>query len=304
MNHFPMAKGGFPLPGKKLIRKGHPNKRRAICALLQRFSTEITALDNGSRTTAIERMDKGREVFIASLPKQTTQQLVETATELRDNGLVPVPHLVARNINDRFTLDRMLRELREKANVDRVLILGGDREAPIGEFDNALQLLRTGLLQKHGIGKIYLACYPESHPRIPEDRLWCALEDKVAAAEQAGLDVTFVSQFCFQAEPIQSMVEKLRALGFDQPIRIGMAGPTSYKTLAKYAMICGVGASFKSLKKRSRLSRSLLTQVSPDKLLEALAESLRRNSDPGIEGVHFFTFGALDKTLDWLHHYQ
>ena len=66
--------------------------------------------------------------------------------------------------------------------MDRALILGGDRDAPAGEFDCSLQVIESGLLQKHGIDKIAIACYPEGHPRIPDDVLDKARADKIAAA--------------------------------------------------------------------------------------------------------------------------
>ena len=38
----------------------------------------------------------GTEVFIASLPKGTPDQLVTAATQLRRSGVIPVPHIAAR----------------------------------------------------------------------------------------------------------------------------------------------------------------------------------------------------------------
>ena len=51
------------------------------------------------------------------------------------------------------------------------------------------------------------------------------------AAEQTGLAVTIVTQFCFDAPAIMNWIKRLRALGLEHPVRIGMAGPASFAAL-------------------------------------------------------------------------
>ena len=39
----------------------------------------------------------------------------------------------------------------------RALVLGGDRDKPLGEYDSSLQLIETGLFAKHGVTHAFIA---------------------------------------------------------------------------------------------------------------------------------------------------
>jgi methylenetetrahydrofolate reductase (NADPH) len=180
--------------------------------------------------------------------------------------------------------------------VDRALILGGDRDQPVGDFSSSLQLLETGMLSKHGIRKIALSWYPEGHPRIPAADLVAARAAKLEVAAKANLDVTFVSQFCFEAAPIVAMAKQIRADGVTAPLRVGVAGPATRTSLLKYAMICGVGASIRALKERPA-ARGMLAGETPAELLTEVAHAQSITPALGIQGVHFFTFASLAATV-------
>ena len=177
------------------------------------------------------------------MPGESEERLVAAAAQVRRSGLVPVPHLVARNIESASAFDGLLSRLVGEAALDRALVLGGDRDKPAGAFDSSLQLIQTDLLQKHGIKRISLACYPEGHPRIADEVLAAALSAKLAASAAAGLEVWLTSQFCFDADAIIGFLRKLRERGVALPFRVGVAGPAKRATLVKYAMMCGVGHS-------------------------------------------------------------
>ncbi|MEI9892323.1 MAG: hypothetical protein WDN45_19315 [Caulobacteraceae bacterium] len=146
-----------------------------------------------------------------------------------------------------------------EAGMERCLVLGGDRDNPAGELNSSLQILETGLIQKRGVKTIRIGSYPEGHPKIPEAVLDKARADKLAIAERDGLDVTIVSQFVFEAEPIVGFAKKLRAEGTKAPFRVGVAGPADRALLMKYALICGIGNSLRVLKGRAGLALSTLT---------------------------------------------
>jgi len=240
-------------------------------------------------------MQPGAEVFIASLPSDGKDRQVFAATQLHRAGLTPVPHIVARNIATLDDLDVTLQRLRRDAGVKRVLVLAGDRDAPAGNLHSSLQIIESGLLQANGIKGIALAAYPESHPRVSAEDLYAARHIKLATAGRAGLDVRFVSQFCFDARPIIALAETLRSEGITVPLRVGVAGPASRTSLLKYALICGVGASVRALKERPA-SRSMLLGETPEELLTDLANARLLNPALNIEGVHFFTFASLTAT--------
>ncbi len=275
------------------------NAPAALADLLHDYSAEVTAHDKKSLEAAADVMRPGSEVYIAAIPGETEDKIVAAAVQLRRGGLVPVPHIVARNLKNRSSLDVLLRRLVAEAGLDRALVLGGDRDKPEGEFTSSLQLLETGLFQAHGIGKIGLACYPEGHPRIKDEVLEEARAQKLKAAAAAGLEVTLISQFCFDAEPVVALAERMRAQGVTQPFRVGVAGPADRAKLVKYALMCGVGASLRALRERHELAKSVMAGETPEALLSEVALARRANPALGISSVHFFTFGSLEKSARW-----
>ena len=272
----------------------------ALASLLRRFSAEVTTRDQDSLKFAEMSLPKGTEVFVASLPKDPHDKLIATAARLRKAGLEPVPHIVARNIASRAELDSLLAHLAGEAGVRRVLILGGDRDKPLGEYDSSLQLIQTGLFAKHGVTHAFIAAYPETHPRIEETILDSARAAKIPALREQGITATLISQFGCDPKPIVSFVEKLRAKGVTPPFRAGVAGPTEYAKLVKYALICGVGPSLRALKERQGLAKNMLGGETPEKLLIDVALAQDANPALNFEGVHFFTFGALGASYSWI----
>jgi methylenetetrahydrofolate reductase (NADPH) len=266
-----------------------------LAGLLRNYSAEVTSGDRKSIDAATTMMQPGSEVFIASLPSDTHERQVLAATRLKDAGLTPVPHVVARNIKNLAELDVLLGRFAREAGVDRALILAGDRDQPAGGFSSSLQLLETGMLGKHGIGRVLFSWYPEGHPRIPAADLVAARAAKLALAAQADLDVTLISQFCFESAPIIATAKQIRAEGIRAPLRVGVAGPASRASLLKYAMICGVGASIRALKERPA-ARGMLAGDTPEELLVDIAHAQATDPSLGIQGVHFFTFASLEKS--------
>ena len=94
--------------------------------------------------------------------------------------------------------------------------------------------MKTGVFQKAGITRIAVAGFPEGNPNISESVLEEALVNKVSFARAAGLQLSMVTQFCFKAEPIVHWLQRVRALGIENPVRVGLAGPAGLVTLARY----------------------------------------------------------------------
>jgi methylenetetrahydrofolate reductase (NADH) len=270
-----------------------------LADLLRNYSAEVTCRDEKSIRAAETLMPSGSEVFIVSLPSDKEDRSIAVAAQLHHAGLVPVPHIVARNIRNRAELETLLRRLTGEAKVDRALILGGDRSQPIGEFDSSQQLLETGLLETCGIRRIKLSWYPEGHPRISDAELAKARAAKLRIAAARGLEVELVGQFCFEPAPIIASARHLRAEGIQVPLRVGVAGPASRASLLKYAMICGVGASVRALKERPG-ARSLINSETPERLLREVAHAQAEDPNLGIQRVHFFTFASLAATAEFV----
>lgn len=263
-------------------------------------SAEVTANEVKGLAAAAPAMPHGMAVYIAALPSTTAADLVAVSKAAHGFGLRPVPHLVARNFASHREFETTVQQLVEDANVTRALVLGGDRRAPAGPFHSALSLLETGLFGADTIPNVAFGCYPEGHPRIKDAALESALMSKLEHAARHGLTPRLISQICFDAEALTRFIQALRASGVETPLRYGVVGPTKLTTLAKYAAACGIGPSLRGLMERRDLRGKLLTGYAPDALIDQMSRAASHDPALGIIGPHFFTFGSLKRSIDWM----
>lgn len=271
-----------------------------VSAWLNNYSAEVTTPDKSAIDFAGSAMRAGAPVFIASLPKDNSDKQLQVAIRLKDNGLTPIPHIVARNIPDEASFAAAVDSFSRLAGVNQALILGGDRPDKMGRYEAAVQLIRSGILEANGITSIAIAAYPEGHPRISEGVLEASMLEKLEAAYRAGLRVRLITQLCFDAETISIFAESLRNRGITEDLIVGVAGPTKPLTLLKYAAICGVGPSVRALRDRIGVTSSLIGSVDPTPIVSELAIKVAQNPSLRISGLHFFTFAALRKTIEWV----
>ena len=168
-------------------------------------------------------------------------------------------------------------------------MIGGDIDST-GPYPDALAAIQKGRLHEAGIEEIGIGAYPEGHSRIPAGRLEAALDEKIAAAAAQGLRVHIVSQFSFAPERIVAWLKRLRQCGIAVPVKVGMAGPTSFAALLRYAARCGVNASLRGL--ASGAGSGLIGHVGPDRILASLAAA----GDIGDCVPHYFSFGGVLQT--------
>ena len=269
-------------------------ERSGISALLAGASLELSSRDPAEIDACAGLLDPGTAVYISMPPGQTYHGTVALAARLKRAGFRPVPHIPARRIAGREALDEYLARATGDAGVDCALVIAGDSDRPSGPFDSSLALLETGLFERHGIAKIAVAGYPEGHPKIAAAAVETALAAKKHFARRAGIELSVVTQFCFEADPILSWAARIKGHGL--PARIGLAGPASLPRLLCFAAICGIGNSLRALKARPKAITRLMVETGPEIALRDLA----RRAGPPIEGIHFFCFGGLVRTARWL----
>jgi methylenetetrahydrofolate reductase (NADPH) len=253
------------------------------------FSLEATRPNTGEIAALAEVLPRGTPVYFSAVPTITPQELIGGAALLRRSGLEPVIHIAARRVHSAAELANLLAGLRGEADVRRLLVIGGDVE-PTGPFPDALAVIQKGRLRQAGIEEIGIGAYPEGHNRIPAGRLEAALDEKIAAAAAHGLAVHIVSQFSFSPECILAWLRKLRACGIIQPVKVGLAGPTSMPALLRYAKRCGVNASLRGL--MSGAAAGLIGNVGPDRIVKTLSLA----DDIGDTAPHYFSFGGTVET--------
>jgi len=270
-------------------------RRMSVASLLRSYSIETTPMEK----TVPDNIPPGTQVYVASVPRADKRQIVARAAQLKKAGLVPVPHVAARGIESAAALKDFLARLRGEADVDRALVLGGDTDKPHGPFASARAILETGLFAELGFRTLGFATYAEDHPAIARELLDSELAAKLAEAARQGLQATVVSQFCFEPDILAAHVARLRAHDATVPIRLGIAGPASVASLARFALLCGVKNSARFLARGTGKVGRLLTSHDPSDLVTELADALDARGVSAGVGIHIFSFGGMQKAVDW-----
>ena len=260
------------------------------------WSIEVTPAGATKIDSFAACLAPGTTVNVTFLPGSDPMDTVAVAERLHNDGMNAVPHLAARSLLDADQLDALLAAYTSRAGVKEVLVIGGGVDNPVGAFADSMQVLETGLIQRHGIQNIGVAGHPDGSPDITQDEIAEALAAKNALAVRDGLNMYIETQFCFEAAIVLEWERAVRAAGNALPIRIGIPGPATIKTLFRFAQISGIGPSMRFISKQARNVAKLMTVQSPHLLLADLAAGMAADSDCLIQHFHFYPFGGFAKT--------
>lgn len=273
--------------------------RQTQPALLNDFSLEITGKDVKDLRTAAAVIPPGTRVNLTFLANEDAALRVHAARAIRELDLCPVPHLSARRLRSGQELEDYLVALAGAEAAEEIVIVGGDPSEPEGPFPDALSVIRSGVLGAHGVRHVNIAGYPEGHPKIDDDVLWTALEQKWSALDERELGCSVTTQFGFDPTPVVAWIEQLRARGINCPVRIGIPGPAGVQRLLRYARRFGVQSSAGVVQKYGFSLTGLLGTAGPNRFVEQLESEL----DPARHGkisLHFYTFGGVRATAEWI----
>jgi methylenetetrahydrofolate reductase (NADH) len=241
-------------------------------------------------------------VYVTALPGADLDDLVAAAGSVRAAGHEPVPHLPARAIAGPDALDRLLGALAADAGVVDVLVVGGSVREQAGEYSSSIEILESGLLERHGVVRAGVAGHPEGTPDISPEAVRASLAAKNAFAARSPIELRLVSQFALAAEPYVAWERAIRADGNRLPVYAGIPGVTSPATLLKYGLACGIGPSLEILRKQTggllKLATTRLWR--PDEVARGIAEAAAAEPDSLIRGLHVFPFGGLRRSAEWL----
>jgi methylenetetrahydrofolate reductase (NADPH) len=270
----------------------------ALSSAVQGFSIESVPQDADRIDDFREHIPVGTRVYIAWPPKATPEAMVAAAGKIRSQGMVPVPHIAARRVPSEDFLRAFLQDLVDQAQVNEVLVIGGDPATAEGPYPDTASLLRSGLLGEFGIEKVGVAAHPEGHPVMSEELSREVLAENLAAAREGGLSVEAVSQFVLDPQAIDSWHETVYTSVADgAPLQIGIPGLVSGTRLLKIANACGIGESIGLLRKNGlRIAKTAIGNSSTRNLVEGLAPLANRTDDVGF---HFYTFGNFEQTAAW-----
>lgn len=269
-------------------------------------STSIPASIEMSPKIAIEAnfltraIPPGTRVYLPDIGTENDTVLVAAAKRVQELGFRAVPHVAARRLTTRRALEDRIKTLVELSGVRDVLVIGGERDRPAGEFASAIEVLETGIFDRYGIRELGVAGHPEPGHGHPEEVALNALRLKQSIGERTDADVRIVTQFGFDGEGFASWANALAGQGIDLPVHIGVAGPAKVTTLVRYAALCGVGNSLEFLRKRSSSLAALALNHSPEDVVGPIEKQWQRLSHSPIKQIHVFAFGGIERAADWL----
>ena len=263
------------------------------------WSIEVTPTGATKIESFRDCLDPGTTVNVTFLPGTDPADTIAVCERLHNDGMRPVPHLAARSLRDADQLDELLSAYTARCGVEEVLCIGGGVDSPVGGFDATMQVLQTGLIQKHGIRHIGVAGHPEGSPDISDNEIAEALDAKNALAKAEGLNLYIETQFCFEADIVLEWEKRVRAAGNTLPIRIGIPGPATIKTLFRFAQISGIGPSMRFISKQAKNVAKLMTVQSPHLLLTGLAEGMAADKECLIRHFHYYPFGGFARTATY-----
>ncbi|MBV6634569.1 methylenetetrahydrofolate reductase [Mameliella alba] len=272
-------------------------------AFLQNYSIEVMPRTASKVEDFRALLPEGTRVYIAHIEGTPIEEMVATAKRLSGEGYNVMPHFPARIIKDAATLENWIAMYQGEAGVEQALLLAGGVTEPHGDFHSSMQLMETGLFDKAGFKRLHVAGHPEGNkdidPNGGDATVMEALRWKQSFSERTDAQMALATQFAFDAGPIITWANRLKAEGIDLPVHIGIAGPAKLQTLIKFAIACGVGPSLKVLQKRAMDVSKLLLPYEPTEVLSQLAAHKAANPDFNIEQVHFFPLGGIKTNAEW-----
>jgi methylenetetrahydrofolate reductase (NADPH) len=276
-------------------------EKTILQSLLSGFSIEITVKEAAKIGDFSNHLPIGTEVYIVATPSTKPNDVVDLAKRLRDEGMIPVPHIAARAIPSVEILDRWLRRLSLEAQVSAALIIaGGNYDKPVGSLASSMELVKSGVLEGNGIEDLRFAGHPEGHPVISHRELMEVLLEKQSYGEQKRFTTSLVTQFFFDFTAMAEWERQLLRCGVHMPVRVGFHGVASLASLIRQARYCGVGASIEVLTKQPAKMLKIAASTTPDRLVHSLARHSVEFEQTLFAGCHFFPLGNFEKTAEWV----
>lgn len=250
-----------------------------------RWTLEIVP-DHAEKASVFQGLVK--EIFVTMIPGTGQDRILEALATLKTNGFEAVPHIAVRNFISEQEMADFCEGMRRQG-IRKALILAGGLGQPAGPFSRSMDLLRFAPFKESGVEVVAMAGHPEGNPADAQPMV--SLREKADYLQSAGLSGEIVTQWSFSPDKVSQYLQVIKEEPFAMPVRVGVAGPASLKTLLKYARICGVAASTEVLKKQGFSLGRLLFSNDPKGFVRKVK---------GSPYFHLYPFGGLEKCAEWL----
>ena len=275
------------------------NQKSNIKNLLKNYSIEITPKVYEKISSIKDFLNSKTNVYITYLPDENTNNILNTAKKIIDEGLDAIPHLPARTIKNKSDLEKYIGSLSEVAGVKKILVIGGSSKQN-GNINSSIEVLKTGFLDKYNYCSIGLAGHPEGNPDISQEKLDEAIIEKNKFALDSKAKLYLITQFFFEARSFIEWEKHLFKLDNKLEIHAGLPGPADFSTLIKFARSCGVKNSLNFLTKQALNISKMTMSKTPAKLVSELASYISNNEKTKLKNLHFYPFGGIKKTSSWI----
>ena len=228
----------------------------------------------------------------------TRDRTIRITSQITERTSIPtVAHLTCVG-STRGELIEILQKYKE-AGIHSILALRGDPtggpSAPwvptVGGFNHADQLVE--LAMEVGGFEVGVAAFPDGHPASNGD----LAKDVDVLIRKESLGATFATtQFFFEAQSYQRLVEALAEKGSSLPIIPGILPVTNVKQLVRMSELSGTPIPASILEKFSRIEDD---QDAVQKLgIEIATQLCEELLKLGVPGLHFYTMNTSSATLE------
>tara|TARA_B100002052_G_scaffold104595_1_gene96388 strand:+ start:890 stop:1747 length:858 start_codon:yes stop_codon:yes gene_type:complete len=226
-------------------------------------------------------------------PTKGVDETLELSEKLIERGFKVTPHIASKCVSGEKHLEEIIKKL-DELGIESIFVPGGDRPEPMGDFNNALDLLKALKKLGHNLNKIGMAAHPEGHPDVSDEILMEALEEKKDLAD------FIVTQMCFDAEILNDWMNQIHNKGVELPVWVGLPGVIERGRLLKTSLRIGVGDSLRFLRKKSQVATELMKSsiYNPDDLVRDITEKIDIN-DSKLAGYHIYCFNQIETTEKW-----
>ena len=241
----------------------------------------------------IGTLQPNMHVAVTCSPTKGVDTTLELSEKLIAQGFQVIPHISAKSVTGEKHLETIIKKL-DELSIESVFVPGGDGPEPLGEFNNAYDLLKALQKSGHNLKKIGIAAHPEGHPDISNKILMEALEKKKGLADY------IVTQMCFDANILGDWLVRINQQGIHLPVWVGLPGVIERGPLLRTSLRIGVGDSLRFLKKKSKVAAELMKSsiYNPEKLVTSISE-YKDIADTNLAGYHIFCFNQIEKTEKW-----
>jgi len=263
-----------------------------VARLLGQSRYEVIPLA-GVEEKVLEHVHRDVTITVTASPIKGLEPTLELSTSLASHGYSVVPHLSARLVRDRSHLSELIAQF-DGLGITDVFVVGGDADAPAGEFEGAPALLEAMHEIGHPFEQIGITGYPESHPLIDD---WTTI---ASMFEKARYATYIASQICFDSRITVAWINNVWARGTQLPILVGIPGIVPRAKLMRVSAKIGIGESLRYLRKHNDFVTRFLRPggFSPDRLIKGLQPVLG-GPEEKVGGFHIFTFNEIEETEAW-----